>query len=518
MTIGKKLAIGFGLMMAGTFGLAVYAMSELKYVGDEFETVSQKDTKKLDLVGSIGTAAAEMLSYERGVTNRTAMGDNTVAQRFHEGFSEQSRLIVKLVGELRPLLATETGKRDTEAILTTVSAWMSVDEDLWKASKAKQLQVVRKLLDSQVLPRAAETQRAVNEIKQLERDRIAEAAERGHAAIVTSRWIMGVLVALCVLIGCGVMVLVRRSTGELKRMAGELNESTSQIAGASAQVASSSQSLAQGASEQAASLEETSASAEEITSMTRKNADNSRVAAEVMATVDRHVKDGNRTIESMVLSMHEISESSGKISKIIKVIDEIAFQTNILALNAAVEAARAGEAGMGFAVVADEVRNLAQRSAQAAKDTAGLIEESISKSAQGGEKLQQVTSVMGSITESAAKVKMLVDEVHLGSQEQARGIEQISKAVSQMEQVTQGAAANAEQGASASEELSAHAQSLTEIVNRLRDLSGKEDEDTGSRRMVGVAKKSLGKPASKGTAAVKAGRQDFPMEDEFTEM
>jgi methyl-accepting chemotaxis protein len=529
MTIGKKLGLGFGIMMAGTFGLATYAIAELKYVGDEFETVSQKDTAKLDLVGSIATAAAEMLSFERGVVNRTEMNDGATAQRFYEGFGEQSRLIVKLAGDLRPLLATETGKRDADAILNSVNAWVPVNEDLWKVSKAKQLQAVRKILNTQSIPIAAELQRAAGEIRQIERERIAQAAQRSHEAMVASRWVMGLLVALCALIGCGVMVLVYRSTSELKRMAGELSESTSQIAGASGQVASSSQSLAQGASEQAASLEETSASAEEITSMTRKNADNSRIAAEVMATVDRHVKEGNQTIEGMVLSMCEISESSGKISKIIKVIDEIAFQTNILALNAAVEAARAGEAGMGFAVVADEVRNLAQRSAQAAKDTAGLIEDSISKSAQGGEKLQQVTAVMGSITESAAKVKMLVDEVNLGSQEQARGIEQISKAVSQMEQVTQGSAANAEESASASEELSAQAQALTEIVNRLTDLAGKGDEENEGRPMarahaapheiIPAARKTAGKGAHKSAPApVKAGRQEFPLEDEFTEM
>jgi methyl-accepting chemotaxis protein len=165
----------------------------------------------------------------------------------------------------------------------------------------------------------------------------------------------------------------------------------------------------------------------------------------MMVEVDRRVAEGNQTIEEMLVSMREITSSSDKISKNIKVIDEIAFQTNILALNAAVEAARAGEAGMGFAVVADEVRNLAQRSAQAAKDTAALIEESISKSNEGSAKLQRVTVVIRTITESEAKVKTVVDEVSPDSQEQARGIEQISKAIAQMDQVTQSTAANAEE-------------------------------------------------------------------------
>ncbi len=166
--------------------------------------------------------------------------------------------------------------------------------------------------------------------------------------------------------------------------------------------------------------------------------------------------------------MDQIGASSGKISKIIKVIDEIAFQTNILALNAAVEAARAGEAGMGFAVVAEEVRNLAQRSAQAARDTASLIEESILKSTEGSRKLEEVASSIVGITESAGKVKTLVDEVEASSREQAQGIDQISKAVAQMDQVTQKTAANAEESASASEELNAQSQALMAVVKQLQ--------------------------------------------------
>jgi methyl-accepting chemotaxis protein len=174
----------------------------------------------------------------------------------------------------------------------------------------------------------------------------------------------------------------------------------------------------------------------------------------------------------MLRSMQDITGSSDKISKIIKVIDEIAFQTNILALNAAVEAARAGEAGMGFAVVADEVRSLAQRSAQAAKDTAALIEESIAKSNEGSQRLEHVAQVIHAITESAAKVKTLVDEVNLGSQEQARGIAQISQSIAEMDRVTQANAASAEQSASASEEMSAQAEALQNIARELRSLVG----------------------------------------------
>jgi methyl-accepting chemotaxis protein len=170
--------------------------------------------------------------------------------------------------------------------------------------------------------------------------------------------------------------------------------------------------------------------------------------------------------------MKEIDGSSHKIARIIKVIDEIAFQTNILALNAAVEAARAGEAGLGFAVVADEVRNLAQRCAQAARDTAALIEESISTAGDGNAKLDQMAGAVRSMTQSANHVRSLVDEVNLGSQEQSRGMEQISRALLQMEQVTQRTAAGAEQSASAGAELDTHATRLRNLVHEMRELVG----------------------------------------------
>jgi methyl-accepting chemotaxis protein len=181
----------------------------------------------------------------------------------------------------------------------------------------------------------------------------------------------------------------------------------------------------------------------------------------------------------MLDSMRDISSSSERISKIIRVIDEIAFQTNILSLNAAVEAARAGEAGMGFAVVADEVRNLAQRCSQAAKDTSGLIEESIQHSKTGKVRLDEVAAAMRQVTESAIQVQNLSNEVNAGSEEQARGIEQISKAILQIQQVTQQTAASAEEGASAGAQMSAEADHLQSAVSRMRAMLGMTDGSGG---------------------------------------
>jgi len=256
-------------------------------------------------------------------------------------------------------------------------------------------------------------------------------------AVAQQIWYLSAaLMLVFAVIGSAAVIVARRMSGALQQCILELSEGAQQVASAASQVSSSSQSLAQGSTEQAASLEETSASSEEINSMARKNSENSRVAADLMTQSQHKFVQTNQSLDQSVVAMAEINTQSDKIAKIIKVIDEIAFQTNILALNAAVQAARAGEAGMGFAVVPDEVRNLAQRCAQAAKDTAALIEESITKSNDGKVKVDQVATAFRAITEESAKVKTLVNEVNLGSQEQARGIEQIGKAITQVERLS----------------------------------------------------------------------------------
>ncbi|PWT98943.1 MAG: hypothetical protein C5B51_28175 [Terriglobia bacterium] len=278
---------------------------------------------------------------------------------------------------------------------------------------------------------------------------------------------------LAAMIGAAVgWLFTRRLARALGRTAQELASAAQEMRSASSQVASSSQSLAQGSSEQAASLEETSASTEEIGSMARKNSENSHSAAAVVGASQRKFAETNEALDRMVVAIGEVSTQSDKISQIIKVIDEIAFQTNILALNAAVEAARAGEAGLGFAVVADEVRNLAQRCGEAAKNTAALIETSIARSHEGQTQVEQVATAIRAITGEASRIKTLVDEVNLGSQEQARGIEQIGKAITQMEHVTQTTAANAEESAAAAEELNAQSDALQNIVERLVAMVG----------------------------------------------
>ena len=386
---------------------------------------------------------------------------------------------------------------------------------------------------------------AVTALNKVLQDLVAENKASGDAyvsAAVASGaaarfWTLAILAFSLVSGGLLAFLIVRGINQALTQAVTELSEGASQVTSASGQVSGSSQSLAQGASEQAASLEQTSASGAEMAATTRKNSESSQQAAELMRIVSQSVATANKTLADMTASMQEIGSSSGKISKIIKVIDEIAFQTNILALNAAVEAARAGEAGMGFAVVADEVRNLAQRSAQAAKDTASLIEDSILKSTEGSRKLGEVAASIQSITEGAGKVKTLIDEVEASSKEQAQGIEQISKAVAQMEEVTQRSAASAEETASASEELNAQSQALMAVVGNLQAMAGTGGNSHSELQRASFAAKrpqranlvrnspglraaaaASGKPTPALIRATAHGQAEFPLDDtEFKE-
>jgi methyl-accepting chemotaxis protein len=251
-----------------------------------------------------------------------------------------------------------------------------------------------------------------------------------------------------------------------------LNEGADQVSAAASQVSAASQTLAEGSSEQAASIEQTSASLEQMSSMTKKNAHNAGQAHTLMQETSASFQTASAAISELTTSMSEILKASDATSKIIRTIDEIAFQTNLLALNAAVEAARAGEAGAGFAVVADEVRNLALRAAEAAKNTSALIEGTSKKVREGAEHVNRSNAVFTHVAQSTAKIGDLIGEIAVASSEQAKGIEQVNIAVSEMDKVTQQNAATAEESASASEELNAQAEQMKGMVNELVIIVG----------------------------------------------
>ena len=268
------------------------------------------------------------------------------------------------------------------------------------------------------------------------------------------------------------MVINRSIRNPVKGVINRLGHVTPEIDAASTQVSESSQTLADGASDQAASIEEMSSSLEEMASMTKQNALHAAEADNLMKEAGKVIDTANRSMTDLTDSMGEISSGSEETSKIIKTIDEIAFQTNLLALNAAVEAARAGEAGAGFAVVADEVRNLAMRAADAAKNTAVLIEDTVKRIQDGTVLVTETNGAFSEVSKTSSAIGNIVGEIASASNEQADGIEQINRAVVEMNTVVQQNAASAEESASASQEMTGQAKQLRAVVADLIGIVG----------------------------------------------
>ncbi|MCP3939981.1 MAG: hypothetical protein GY710_00670 [Desulfobacteraceae bacterium] len=266
--------------------------------------------------------------------------------------------------------------------------------------------------------------------------------------------------------------IIMRIGRTLNEITLSLNSGANQVNDGSDAIASSSTFLADGASSQAASIEETSSTLTELASMTDNNAQNAKQTNVLMQDVEAVVTSTNTSMENFTASMEDIINASKETSNIIKTIDEIAFQTNLLALNAAVEAARAGEVGAGFAVVADEVRSLAMRAAKAAKNTSGLIEQTIQNVDHGGKLLASVNEEFGKVLGKTKEAVSRIAEIASASEQQSEGITQITNAVCELDDVVQKNAATAEESASASEEMSAQAMQLKKIVNDIVALTG----------------------------------------------
>ncbi len=458
-----------GLLVAGAGNWYVRAL------GQELTIATGRTAIKLDLVNATRARSWEMVAALRGAllfANRKDRSEfDASVTRWNYAFKrtgEQIRLI-------RPLLDLEQARADLARFEAGANEFEKTAVAYLGFCRDGKLGLAETLVPRvQVFANLADE--TLSDIKDKQRSLLKDS--QAHSASLRSQSLLVSTMTSIVLllIVAGGFVSVRSTCRTLASAVVDLSEGAAQVAAAAGEVSASSQSLAQGSSEQAASLEETSASSEQVSSMAHKNIKNSREAAAVVIESQQKFERTNQALDQMVQAMGDITSESGKISKIIKTIDEIAFQTNILALNAAVEAARAGEAGMGFAVVADEVRSLAQRSAQAAKDTTALIEESIARSSDGKTKVDQVADAVLTMIHDFARVKTLVEEVNRGSQEQTLGIEQIGKAMAQMEQVTQQTAANAEESASAAEQLNAQSEALKAIVGRLAAIAG---GDTG---------------------------------------
>lgn len=375
---------------------------------------------------------------------------------------------------------------DIAGISKDEAVFITHPEKIFAIRRGNDYRLDLKFLREELAPLVTVVQKNVDQIG-LNMSKLLDDETGKTIRLQSSMWLVAMIgVGIGIAAGAFMTIfLPMRITNLFRGMITELSTGASEVTSAAEQISSSSQSLSQATSEQAASIEETSSTMEEISSMTNQNADNASSASKLAKGCNDTVEEGNDTVIAMDSAMKDITESSGKIAEIIKIIEGIAFQTNLLALNAAVEAARAGEHGRGFAVVAEEVRNLAQRSSAAAKDITTLITDSVKKSENGMELVKSTKKVFSDVVVQVKKVADLVNEIATASEEQRNGIEQITKGVQQMDQAVQQNAATSEQTASASEELAGQASQLNDLVERIADEVGRAEarvRDSGMSR------------------------------------
>jgi methyl-accepting chemotaxis protein len=470
MTIKRKLYLCYGFMIALVLGMGATSIFLLGNLVDSTNTLSIKGGGKLGAAALLNGSSSETVTAVGNLLASSLTHDRSNFDKDLAHYTENEAATRKSIGIERAFGLDAAATAIIDNMEQNLNRAEPIFQRFLTEARAERYKTAAQIDQTDLLPVLQKIDDDGSNLVPVQQARMKAIGDAAQASGTNGRWTMLILIVVAVAGGVVVIFIIRGLETQLQASIDELAESAIQITAAASQVASSSQALAQGSSEQAASIEETSSASAEVNSMARRTTESSRTTAEIVTSSQESFGRTNQALNEMVGAMDGISASSQKISKIIKVIDEIAFQTNILALNAAVEAARAGEAGMGFAVVADEVRNLAQRSAQAAKDTADLIEDSIQKSEGGRTKVDQVAVAIRSITAESSKIKVLVDEINQGSVEQSRGMDQISRSISQMESATQGSAASAEQGAAAAEQLNAQAETMKESVDRLRSL------------------------------------------------
>jgi len=475
LSLRTKFLGGFIALLCMVAALGFSSMRAMSSLNGGLDRVVNRVSKRADKTSQLVENVIEISGRQQALLLHSILSDASGVEQNRRAVTEAERRIDGLFAEMGSLIDTAGDRQLMQDLQSKALAVRPVSAQVTQLIQKQQMNDALKLVTERLLPAYDELQRNAQMFLTDQRDKMNTETKDVLASSSSTRTLAIIFLGLTVVASILIVISLRQMNNALNSMGTQVSEGAHQVARAAVQMGSVSSALAQGASEQAVSLDQTSQSAEQVNTMVQRNAQSSREAASHTRDANRLLTEANQKLEQMLVSMSDISSSSERISKIIRVIDEIAFQTNILSLNAAVEAARAGEAGMGFAVVADEVRNLAQRCSQAAKDTSGLIEESIQHSRTGKTRLDEVAGAMRQVTESAVQVQRLAIEVNAGSEEQARSILQISRSIQQIQQVTQQNAASAEEGASAGAQMSTEAEHLQNAILRMRELLGLQE-------------------------------------------
>jgi len=494
LTIGTKIKSGFAFLviMAVMLGVFGFWKATLVDVG-----VSDLDTTHLPLTIMMGTVTETALRQELAMTNYALHKEEQFAERFKDLDAAEDQNFVKI----KELIAKDDYLVEQNWIAKIEQIAVAHDNF---ATQGKKLMAAVAINDQASIDSHADAmaqaaisfKKTVSDFDAINTEEAKSVAGEALGQSHSSKILMGII-SLCVLVfgAAFAIILVRQITKPLNRAIDNLSDGSAQVAAASGEVAGASQVLAEGASEQAAAIEETSSALEELTAMTKQNAGNATEANAIMKETMQTVDRVNSSMTELNKTMTDVSTASQATFKIIKTIDEIAFQTNLLALNAAVEAARAGEAGAGFAVVADEVRNLAMRAADAAKNTADLIEGTVKRVQDSTSLLTTTNEAFGELATRSAKVNQLVNEISVASAEQAQGVDQINNAVTEMDTVIQQNAATAEESASASEELSAQAEVMKSTIYDLIAMVGGKSAPQHAAQVPTESRRKQARPA-----------------------
>jgi methyl-accepting chemotaxis protein len=469
----RRTSLGFRIgglsivLVAMSMGIGVPMAFTLRSVSEKLVPIAREHVPALDYAARLEALARELRIQV------LLHGHQPTAEMKAVPEAEIRNLRQKIDDLLREYERTETG---VAAMRGAYEEYLRIVDRAVALSRAGKQEELVALVNNECAPTFRRLADVIGTSREKSRVTALAGVETVSAATVAANVRNGYLLGFAIVVGAGLSWALIRMVGKVDRRlataVSDMLEGARHVSGAANSIAQASQQLAAGASQQTVTLQQSSAAGAQVNSNAQSAADDAREVAGCMRVVDTQVENANVTLERMVGSMRQISESSTQISKIIQLIEGIAFQTNILALNAAVEAARAGEHGMGFSVVADEVRNLAQRSAQAAQDSTGLIEESIRRATEGNSQVAEVVNTIRAITETARQAKGLAESVNNSSGEQARGIQMMAGSVVELERANRQTAAQAEECAAASEELNAQATRMLTTVSSLRELVG----------------------------------------------
>ncbi|WP_050468953.1 methyl-accepting chemotaxis protein [Herbaspirillum chlorophenolicum] len=507
MNIGKRLALGFAIILGLSVAITGIGIWRLQTLAEATQQMMDKPIAKERYISDW---YRNTYSGIRRATAVAKSSDPSLSAFFKPETDEATRVSSELQKKVQELVVTEEEKQLLGKIVGTLRKQYLATRDVIYKEKAKDnpdQELIKNALEKDYLPAAKAYQEGVEALMNLQRKELDALATSNERIAKQSAILLGVLEALVLVFGVAcawfltvgitrplntavkvsrqvaqgdlsaeITVKTKDEAGQLLQALQDMNSNlrnivsnvrvgTETINTASAEIANGNLDLSARTEQQAGSLEETASAMEQLTSTVKQNADNARQANQMAASASQVAEQGGTVVNQVVQTMASINDSSRKIVDIISVIDGIAFQTNILALNAAVEAARAGEQGRGFAVVASEVRSLAQRSAAAAKEIKSLIDDSVEKVGTGSQLVSQAGRTMDEVVASVRRVTDVMAEITAASQEQSNGIEEVNRAITQMDENTQQNAALVEQAAAAAQSMQEQASKLSQLVS-----------------------------------------------------